>query len=399
MKQKVIEKILDQIDIEKIKNLTKEMIRIEGHRLIPENESKVAEYIAAWLEKADLNVEVRDVTPGRPNIICVIKGSGKGYNLMFNGHMDTVPIYGWDTDIEPFSGVEKEGKIYGRGSSDMKGGIAAAMVAMSAIHQSGIKLKGDVIFTGVIGEEGGGSIGTKNIVSNGPIPDMAIVCEPTDLNVSIAHRGSSSFVLTTKGKAAHSATPERGINAILMMADALQTLRKELSPKLKQRRHRYMGPPTLTPAVIQGGTRADVVPDFCEVRINYRYPPNEQPEKVKEEIEVILKKLHNKNPEFNAEINLPGKGPGMEIPRDHMIVNTLMKSIRHATGKTPKVVGSFFWTDASILVNQGNIPTALCGPGQEELAHSPNEYVEIDQLYQAAKAYALTIAEICQKTK
>lgn len=297
----------------------------------------------------------------------------------------------------PFEAMVKGGKIYGRGSCDMKGAIAAVMTAMEAIQRSEMRLKGDLIFAGVVGEEGDDSIGTKSIVQKESMPDIAVACEPTDLNVSIRHGGSGTLMMSTRGRPAHSAYPERGVNAIMLMFNVLRALREELFPKLKQRKHRLLGPPTLTPAVVQGGMRTDVVPDLCEVRLNYRYPSGEEPEKVKEEISDLLNKLREKNPDLSAEITILSNAFGMEIPRNHMIVKALMHSMKKVTGENPKIVGSCFWTDASILVNMGRIPTVIFGPGKEEVTHTTMEYVEINQLAIAAQVYVLTALEVCSK--
>ena len=397
--KKIVENVLNQIGIEKTVDLLRDLIRIPGHRELPEKESKVAEYIAKRFEKVSIDVKTSDVTPSRPNVIAVIKGTNDGYSLMYNCHMDTVPIYGWVGKPGPFDAEVKEGKIYGRGSCDMKGAIAAVIIAMEAIQRSEIRLKGDLIFAGVVGEEGDGSIGTKKIVQKEPKPDMAVVCEPTNLNISIGHKGSSSLMISTRGQPAHSAYPERGVNAIMLMSDVLQALRKELFPKLKQRKHRLLGSPTLTPTVIQGGMRTDVVPDQCKVKMNYRYPSGEEPEKVKEEISNLLMKLREKNSNLNAEVTILSNGFGMEIPRNHMIVKALRQSMRKVTGKNPKIVGSGFWTDASILVNALRIPSVIFGPGKEEVAHTTMEYVEVDQLLIAAQVYALTALDVCLKQR
>jgi acetylornithine deacetylase/succinyl-diaminopimelate desuccinylase len=397
--EKLAKSVLSQINVENIVSVLRDLISISGHRELPEKESKVAEYIFAWFEKVGIDAEKVDVTPGRPNVIAVIKGANDGYSLMYNCHMDTVPEYGWTGKPCPFDAEVKEGRVYGRGSCDMKGAIAAIMIAMKAIQRSKIELKGDLIFAGVVGEEGDGSIGTKDLMQKKFMPDMAVVCEPTDLNISIGHRGSSNLMLSVHGRPAHSAYPERGVNAIMLTSDVLQELKKELFPKLKQRKHNLLGSPTLTPAVIQGGIRTDVVPDLCKVTLNYRYPPGEEPEKVKDEISNLLKKLREKNPNLNAEVTILSNALGVETSRDHVVINTLRRNVKKLAGENPKIIGSGFWTDASILVNQGRIPSVIFGPGKEEIAHTIMEYVEIDQLLIAAQVYALTALDICSKQR
>lgn len=395
MKKDLVEKVLNNIRVENLVDLVRDLVRIPGHRELPEKEGNIAKYIRNWFKEAGLSVRTRDVLPNRPNVIALIKGSGNGYSLMYNGHMDTVPAYGWVEEPGPFSGEVMEGKIYGRGSCDVKGAIASAMVAMEAIQRSEIELKGDLIFTGVVGEEGEGSIGTKENVQSESIPDMAVVCEPTDLNIFIGHKGSSSLMITTRGRPAHSAYPEKGINAIMLMSNILQALRKELFPRLERRKHRFLGTPTLTATAIKGGMLTDVVPDLCEVIFNYRYPSGEEPGKVKEEISNLLNKMREKDFNLNAEVTVLNNALGMEIPKNSRIVKSLRQSMKKVTGKNPKVVGTGYWTDASILVNTGHIPTVIFGPGKEDVAHTTMEYVEINQLLTAAQVYALTALDIC----
>ena len=391
------EKVFKKIKPLEIVHILKELIRIQGHRELPEKENKVSEYLLQWFEKEKLNVNDVEVVPNRINLIARLNGVGNGVSIMYNCHMDTVPEYGWTSRPGPFEPVVKNNRVYGRGSCDMKGAIASVMVAMRAIKDSGIELNGDLVFAGVIGEEGEGSIGTKALVEKNIITDMAVVCEPTDLNISIGHRGSSNIRLVCHGVPAHTAYPERGINAIAMMSKILESIDKELCPKLKQRKHKLLGPPSLTPAVIQGGMRTDVVPDLCEIKLNYRYSHGQEPSHLKEEIEQLINHLQKRRPNLRADVEILTDSLGMETPQNHIIVKSLSKAIKAVTGKQPKVIGSGFWTDASILSNKSGIPSVLFGPGKEEVAHSVNEYVDIDQLYFASQVYALTGLEVCSK--
>ncbi|OGD44847.1 hypothetical protein A3K79_03470 [Candidatus Bathyarchaeota archaeon RBG_13_46_16b] len=397
--RKTEQKVLRQIRLQDSVSLLKRLIEIPGHRLLPEKEGKTSEYIAQWFENEGVKVKTVDVMPGRPNVIAWIRGTGKGCSLMYNCHMDTVPEYGWASKPGPFEAVVEKGRVYGRGSCDMKGAIAAVMVAMRALANSGVELGGDLIFAGVIGEEGEGSIGTRAIVEKGPKTDMAVVCEPTDLNVSIGHRGSSNLRLIVHGVPAHTAYPERGVNAILMMSKILDVLDRKLSPKLRSKKHELLGPATLTPAVIQGGMRTDVVPDLCETKLNCRYPKGQDPSQIKREIEDVIGKLQKRYPQLKAEVEILSNALGMEISREHPLVESLRNVMVKISEKHPGIIGSGFWTDASILMNQGGIPTAIFGPGKEEIAHTVMEYLDIEQLHLAAQAYALTALDICQRER
>lgn len=386
-----------EIDINEIIDLLKKLIEIPSHRLVPEKEGKIAEFIANWFDSAGIEVKAKDVTPGRANVIATLRGDGDGQSLMYNCHMDTVPEYGWTGEPGPFHPRLKDGKVYGRGACDMKGAIAAIMTAMRAMQRTDTRLRGDLIFAGVVGEEGDDSIGTKTIVSEKCLPDMAVICEPTDLNVSIGQRGSSNLLLTVQGVPAHSAYPERGINAINLMSVVLQALQKQVIRKLVRRRHKLLGPPTLTPTVINGGLRTDVVPDFCEVKLNYRYVPGQEPDQLEREIRDLLNTLKEKKPELKAEVSVASNALGMETQKNHPLVGALRHSVKVISKRYPRIVSSGFWTDASILSNQGHVPSVIFGPGEEFVAHTTNEYVESSQLLVAAKCYALTAGTICQQ--
>ncbi|MHA2062755.1 MAG: M20 family metallopeptidase, partial [Candidatus Sifarchaeia archaeon] len=281
----MIDKLLNMIAEKTLKELLRNLVQIESHREVLGQEARIADFISSWLQNSNIKVEVRDVTNGRGNV------------------MDTVPIYAWDADVGAFSAEEKDGKIFGRGSCDMKGGLAAAMIAMETIRKSNVKLKGNLVITAVIGEEGSCSIGTKEIIRNGPRTDMAIVCEPTNMNVSVAQKGSSKIFITTRGKPAHTGTPEKGINAIMKMADVIQSLRTDLFPYLARRKHSLLDSPRLTVAVIEGGERTDVVPASCQIQMSYRYLPGDTPEEMMKKISETLEDLKSKDPSLDFEVN------------------------------------------------------------------------------------------------
>ncbi len=398
--------VLNQIDHDDTLALLRDLIRIPSHRNVPEQESKVAEYIAHRLEKFGIDVKLRDVADGRPNVVGVIKGSGDGHSLMLSGHADTVPLYGWNADVGPFSGEMRQGKVYGRGAVDMKGGLAAMIVAMEAIKKSGVELKGDLVFTGVVGEEGSCSIGTKEIIRNGPITDFAVVGEETSLNVGIANRGSCDLEITTRGRTAHSGEPEKGINAIVKMANVVKALEKEVVSKLKGRKHRLMGSSVMNIGKIEGGIYGDVVPDLCKLSARIRYIPVYNPEDLKEIVNGVLQKLRKKDPAFDAEVTIKVKRCSWRwgevvlealprvVSKDSMIVKVLKRNLKRVIGKYPKFVCSKGWGDSSLLVNEANIPAVEFGPGDGG-AHSSLEYLDIDQLHKAADALALTSLDIC----
>jgi acetylornithine deacetylase/succinyl-diaminopimelate desuccinylase len=407
----MIDKLLSMVDGNKLIGLLQNMVQIESHREVPKQEAQIADFISNWLRNSGIKVEVRDVTNGRSNVIGIIEGAGNGYSLMLNSHTDTVPVYMWHSNCRPFSAEIRDGKIFGRGSCDTKSGLAAAMIAMETIRKSNVKLKGNLVLTAVIGEEGSCSVGTKEIIRNGPKTDMAIVGEPTNMNISIAQKGSCKIFITTQGKSAHTGTPEKGINAIMKMVEVIQTLKRGLFTRLGHRKHSLLGSPRLTVAVIEGGERTDVVPDKCQIQMSYRYLPGDTPEEMIKEISEILEDLKSKDPDLKFTINEPVrylpwryekavfKAVPMEISEDQKIVNVLKSNIKYITGNSPKIVAKHGWTDAAILVVDGNIPTVIYGPGNPDQAHSSEEYVEVENVINAAKVYLKTALDICLTDK
>jgi len=215
---------------EELIELTQSLIKIPSHKDTPGFEREVAEFINQFLLNEGIESELHPVIDGRPNIVATIRGDGSGHSLMFNGHTDRVLPY--NMTIEPFSAFIDDGKIFGRGSVDMKGALACFMMTLVAVKRSGFIPGGDLIFTGVIGEEGK-SEGTEYIVNSNIRADAAIVGEPSDYEYAIGHRGLEWFDVTFYGKASHSGKPELGVNAIEQAMTFINKVKEVLYPKLK----------------------------------------------------------------------------------------------------------------------------------------------------------------------
>jgi len=400
-------KVLDLVDRKELINFIRDLIRIPSHKGVEDRERKIAEFLVKWLSKNGVKGKLQKVVENRYNVIATIKGIGKGPSLLFNGHMDTVQPFGMK---DPYSAEVKDGRIWGRGTADMKSGLGAMAYALITIQRSGIRLKGDLIFAGVIGEENI-SEGTQYLVKHGPIADMAIVGEPTSLKVAAAHKGIQWIEVIVKGKSAHASVPYEGINAIVNTAKIICALEANLNPKLlnPKRKHKLVGFPTLNIGKISGGARANTVPELCKVLIDRRWVPGENLESIMGEIKEEIKKLQNKYPKFKVEVNpipasannvkqltmeIPTRTP-MEIPVNHRIVTSLRKAVKYVTGKDPGTVGIPCWTDASLLVNVAKIPTAVFGPGNLAQAHANDEFVCINDIITSAKVYILTAVDIC----
>ena len=247
-------------------------------------EMRLADTVAGWCRAAGLETVLREIEPGRPNVVAH-RRTGRRPVLLMTGHLDTVPVgEGWTRD--PFGADVESGRLYGRGASDMKAGLAAMLAALVDLHAAGEQPAGDVVFAGVIGEEED-SAGTLALIADGITADRALLAEPTALELIRSGRGLVNYTLTIAGASAHASSPQLGRNAIVAAAHVVQAL-EQLSARLAERPHPAFGPPNLTVGTIHGGTRPYVVPDLCVVEVDRRVNPGESPEMVRAEAEVVL---------------------------------------------------------------------------------------------------------------
>jgi acetylornithine deacetylase len=347
-------------------------------------EQEIALAVAAHLRRIGLEVEMQEAAPGRPNVIGLLEGRGKGRSLMLCGHVDTVGVEGM---TGPFDPVERHGRLYGRGSQDMKGGLAAMIDAARVIAQQGLDA-GRLIVAAVIDEEYA-SLGADALVTRWRA-DAAVVTEPTDLRIAIGHKGFAWFEVETKGRAAHGSRPGEGRDAILRMGRVLHAL-EELDRQLQARPpHPLMGTASLHASLIEGGRELSSYPDRCALKFERRTVSGESHEDVTREIERLLSRLREADPEFEGSVNPLFGRPSYEVPADHELPRALKKALegRETKGspeedKTP-FVGMSFWTDAAVLGAAGT-PTVLFGPGGAGL-HSVEEYVEIEDVLRCRDA-------------
>jgi acetylornithine deacetylase len=258
-------------------------------------EGEIAQYIAGWLERAGLEVELVESVSGRPNVVGIARGTGGGKTLLLNGHMDTVGIAGMPDAHQP---MIKDGRLYGRGSYDMKGGVAACMLAIAEAKKQ--QLRGDVIFTGVIDEEYA-SLGTMDLARRFQA-DGAIVAEFTELQLILAHRGFVWLEVETIGRAAHGSRPDLGVDAIVKMGKVLTELEK-LDQKLRANpTHPLLGSGSLHASLITGGQELSSYPERCILSAERRTLPGETPEAVEGEFLQIVKELQRADSFFKAEV-------------------------------------------------------------------------------------------------
>ena len=381
--------------------ILEEMIKCPSHPGIDHQETAVAEYIHSFFIKEGIESELVHVQDGRKNIIARIRGNGTGKNLLLTGHTDTVPPYDME---DPFTLKISGDQLIGRGANDMKGPLASMMIALATIKRSGIQLDGDLVFAGVIDEEEK-SLGTIHLIEKGIRADGAIVGEPTNLDICIAHRGLEWFSFLFEGKAVHGGKQQEGINAIQKASKFIQELENQLIPKLNRRIHPIAGCSTINYGTIQGGTQPSTVAGECLLSIDRRWIPGEKYDDIIKEFEDILNQLSYDDPQFKAsmqvlESSIMKKGyvhEAMEIDPNHVLVKTL-EHVCLDILKTP-IEKTYFtaWSDGGLLHHYANIPTLVFGPGDLETAHSKNEFINRHDLVKAARIYASIAYLFCNQ--
>lgn len=351
-------------------------------------EGEIAAYIGGYLQNLGLAVRYQELAPGRVNVIGILKGTGGGRSIILNGHTDTVSLD--KMTIEPLAPVYKDGKVYGRGSIDMKGGLAAAIAAVRAIAAGG-PLRGDVILACVADEEYA-SIGTDALVRD-YTADAAIVCEPSGLGVGIAHKGFAWIDIAVHGLAAHGSKPELGIDAIVKAGKILVGL-EALGEKLAAVRHPLLGPGSVHASLIEGGTELSTYPDRCLIKIERRTIPGETGATVAAELEALFAGIAAADPQFKADCNIFLHRPHFEIATDAPIVALLAQAYGRVAGKAPHYMGFSGWLDSAILAGAG-IPTVIFGPDGEGL-HAASEYVDFASVVTTAEVLADTVVAFCR---
>lgn len=334
-------------------------------------EAQIASAIAAHLRQIGLDVHVQEVAPGRPNVIGVLEGQAPGRSLMFCGHMDTVGVEGMET---PFAPAVRSGRLYGRGSQDMKGGVAAMIDAARLTAERGLS-RGRLIVAAVVDEEFA-SIGADALVKEWSA-DGAVVTEPTDLQVGVGHKGFAWIDIETYGRAAHGSRPRDGRDAIMRMGRVLrqlETLDRELQARPP---HPLMGSGSLHASIISGGSELSSYPDRCRLQIERRTIGAESGEAALQEVLGILDGLSREDAEFEASAVLAFSRPPYQLSSDHELPRQLVEAMQ-SLGRGPAAVGMSFWTDAAVLGAAG-IPTVLFGPGGAGL-HSREEYVTTEDV-------------------
>lgn len=395
----ILDQAFDKVDKKikenEISNLLLDLIKIESHKESKMNELPISRFIDSFFKSESIESEIDFVTESRPNIYARIGGEFKGKSLMFNGHIDTVPSYNMPDAFNP---KIYEGVISGRGAVDMKGAIAAMMIALVAIKRADILLRGTLFFTGVIDEEQR-CIGTKRIVELGyPHADYAIVGEPTNLQVMVGHKGMEWLEITVYGQSSHGSTPDRGVNAILQATKLINVIEKKLMVNLKNRNHPLLGEPTLNIGVIQGGVDPNVIPNTCKICVDRRWVPEETTKSMIQDFEKIICELNKNDPTFKADVrrmsDVTGIHEPLYTPSDHVFVKQLQDGMQKVINQEIEPGVFQGWSDAAQLSSIG-ITSVVCGPGDIKYAHSDDEQIPISEVVKAARFYAYMALKVC----
>ena len=367
--------------------LTRALVAIDSQNpsLVPDapGEGACARLLARVLREWGFRVELQTVAPGRPNVVARI-GTPGGRTLMLNGHLDTVGVTGmthapWDPEM-------RDGRVYGRGSADMKSGVAAMCAA--AWRAAGAGAKGEVIVTAVVDEEFE-SIGTRALIDAGITADAAIVTEPTRLAICPAHKGFAWADLEVRGVAAHGSRHDVGVDAIALASLVVADLEAYQQSVLSRRRHELLGRPSLHASFIRGGTGLSTYPDRCTVQFERRTIPGESAADFTTELEDAVRRVRALRPELDATVSAGFSQQPNEVPPTHAIVAALESALVRQ-GRAAPIEGLSCWTDAAILTAAG-IPAVCFGPGDIAVAHAPNEFVPVNEVQAATDTLEMVI--------
>jgi succinyl-diaminopimelate desuccinylase len=362
--------------------MTQALVAVDS-RNPPGDERRAAEVARSLLEPLGCTFETVEPAPGRVSLIARLDNDRPGApTLIVNGHLDTVPVNvaGWTRD--PFGGEVADGRLWGRGAADMKGGIAAAVEAVHAVRRAG-HLPCNLVFHLVADEEQGGRWGTRVLAESGRVVgDACLVPEPTSLAACIAERGLVNLNVTLHGTPAHASEPRRGVSAIEKAAKVVLAVHGADFGH----RHPLLGSTSANAGTIAGGSGSNVVAERCEVLIDHRVVPGQTEADAVEDVRRLIDAIDD--PDLRYSLETVVFGEASEIPPEHPWVGCVRSAIASVRGGTAPLVGMTFATDARFVRNQAGIPAVVCGPGGIEQAHIDDEFVDIDALVDAAAVYA-----------
>ncbi|HUV06130.1 MAG TPA: M20/M25/M40 family metallo-hydrolase [Spirochaetia bacterium] len=391
--KKSLDHLFTLIDEAEIIQVTRDLVAIPS---IMEREGRgVLDYLSRWFGDLRIPVRIYPAEGDRGNFFADFGETRGAGRYMINGHQDTKPVDGMT--IEPFGGVIREGRLYGRGACDMKGAVAAVLCAFKVLRRAGITPMGGITFYSDIEEEAGAFGGFHWAIREGLLDgyEGVISCEPTELEVHLGNRGGFVTAFRTSGISVHSGRAELGVNAIHDMAFFIAEYIK--LPYLKAE-NPYFGRCTVNFEKIEGGLFRSAVPDSCRACVDSRLIPETPPEVVQREVHELMADLKRTRGILVEEVEEPegwrahsAKYKAESIPEDHELTRRVVEAVKQATGRDPRLGGCPGGTIAGASIARG-VPGIICGPGSIAQAHTKDEWVATDQLRDAARIYTALMA-------
>lgn len=392
--------VADCVKSDELIKFTQELVRINsvfdpGRE--EANEEKAAAFIADFLIREGFEVHTEEVVPGRPNVIAYLRGAGSGKTILFEGHTDVVTagdLNQWKHD--PFGAEIVGDRIYGRGACDTKGNVAAAIYAAKAVKDSGEAFKGNILLCIPCDEEGM-MLGIKHFIKQGWADnvDAAVICEPEENHICIFQKGAMRAEISVFGKQCHGAMPLTGSNPNWRLAKLICELEKlEQAEKERLGCHEYLKWPSITPTIIsspaKGEAQINVVPGEAFMTLDIRTVPGQDHDELKQKILDIYEKLKKADSDFKATLKIIEERPWTSTPKDAPVTRVVYKAVEQVTGKEPIWQGVPGATDGTFLHAWKDIPVIVIGAGNTYIPHHADEYVDIPELIETAKIYALT---------
>ncbi len=405
----LLEAVWRRIDRDELARLTRELVRIPSVYRPEEaegNEERVARFLADYLEREGFEVHVEEVAPGRPNVRAIWEGERPGKTLLFEAHTDVVTEgRAEDWSYPPFAAERVGERIYGRGACDTKGNLAAAVVAVRAIKDSGIPLPGRLVLLHPVDEEGM-MAGIKAFIERGHAGgvDGAIICEPEQNQLCTMQKGALRVEVAVRGKMAHGAMPRSGVNPVTRAARfvvAVEELEREQIERYGD--DPLLGYPSLTPTILMGPDcgepQINVIPASAYVALDIRTIPGQSHEEIVRRLEERLSKLAAEDPDFDASLEVIEERPWTETPLDDALVRAMAAAYRELTGEEPRYNGVPGATDGTFLNSWAKVPIVTTGAGEREIPHHVDEWVSVDELFTTCKLYAATAVYFCYDGK
>ncbi|MDP2905941.1 MAG: M20 family metallopeptidase [Candidatus Omnitrophota bacterium] len=361
------------INKKRLIKLLQELIHIDSQNP-PGDEAKIADFTREYLRAIGLKVKIYQFKKGRPNVVAHLSGAKFSHSLLITPHLDTVPA-GRNWKYDPFAGVIERGRIYGLGATDCKVNLASALEAIRSIKEDGRVLDYDLIFAATADEECGSDLGLIPLLKKGILkPSAAVVLDADDFEIIVAQKGLMHIKVKIEGSRAHGAYPDRGVNAIDIALNAIKEIKHSVWPYAS---NKYLKPPTINVGTIRGGDKVNVVADWCEFELDFRFLPGTSAGEILKKTKNIIAKSAKK-----SKIEIEGIQQPYEISPDHSLVRSLVSAMRKNRLR-PRVSGSEGATVITFFQHKG-IPAVATGFGCDGCAHSTNEFVTIGNLWKGA---------------